>query len=169
MARPTAADQATESDSWCSRTSQTLPTLVCVAGVQAVIRPAAVVPEQAARVILAALTRQDVAAGGVWRTTPTLWQRYGTPWNGPLATRGTSLLIGSLNVVYGTPTRGSITVYRASVTNEAAAIGWTIDALCDEAFGHAGLTLASCPRAALQPPPARDPFKRSAAWLGNTH
>jgi len=65
--------------------------------------------------------------------------------------------------------RGSITVYRASVTNEAAAIGWTIDALCDEAFGHAGLTLASCPRAALQPPPARDPFKRSAAWLGNTH
>ena len=134
-----------------------------------VIRPAAVVPEQAARVILAALVRDCVTEGGVWLTTPTLWQRYGTPWNGPLGTRGTSQLIGSLNVVYGTPTRGSITVYRASVTNEALAKGWTIDALCDEAFAHAGLTLASCPRAALQPPPARDPFTRPAARLGDSH
>lgn len=133
---------------------------------QVVIRPAAVLPERAARVILAALTRQDVATGGVWHTTPTLWQRYDSAWDGPLDTRGTSNLVGSLNVVYGTPTRGSITVYRASVTEEALDGGWTTDRLCDEAFAHAGLTLASCPRAALQAPPTRDPFKRpTPAWL----
>lgn len=150
-----------------SRTDALLPTLLGVAGVQVVIRPAAVLPEQAARVILAALTQPDVTSGGVWHTTPTLWQRYDRPWDGQLGTCGTSNLIGSLNVVYGTPTRESITVYRASVTDPAVAVGWSTDALCDEAFAHAGLTLANCPRAALQAPPARDPFKRTApAWFG---
>jgi hypothetical protein len=130
-----------------------------VSGVQAVIRPAAVLPERAAQLILSALNGQDVSRGGVWNTTTTLWQRYDRPWDGPLGSRGNSVLIGSIAVIYGTPTRGSITVYRAAVTGEGLTLGWTTDALCDEAFAYAGLTLASCPRAALQQPPRRDPFR----------
>jgi hypothetical protein len=130
-----------------------------VAGIETIIRPAAVLAERAAQLIMDALSRHAVTAGGVWNTTPTLWQRYDRPWNGPLGSPGSAVLIGSIAVVYGTPTRGSITVYRASVTSEAVKGGWTTDSLCDEAFGYAGLTLASCPRAALSAPPARDPFK----------
>jgi hypothetical protein len=129
---------------------------------QTVIRPAAVLPEHAARLILPALERLDVSRGGVWLTTPTLWQRYDRPWDGPLGSHGTSELVGSIAVVYGTPTRSSITVYRAAVTEVGVAAGWTTDSLCDEAFGYAGLTLANCPRAALAAPPARDPFHSSS-------
>jgi len=129
---------------------------------QTVIRPAAVLPEHAACLILPALRRQDVSSGGVWLTTPTLWQRYDRPWDGPLDSQGTSELIGSLAVVYGTPTRSSITVYRAAVSETAVTAGWTTEDLCDEAFAYAGLTLANCPRAALAAPPARDPFKATA-------
>ncbi len=139
-----------------------MPTLVNVAGVQTIIRPAAVLPEQAAQLILPALRERDVTCGGVWNTTPTLWQRYDKSWDGPLSSPGTSVLLGSIGVVYGTPTRASITVYRAAITEEAAAAGWTTERLCDEAFAFAGLTLASCPRAALAAPPIRDPFKSAS-------
>jgi|SRR3954452_15469661 hypothetical protein len=126
---------------------------------ETVIRPAAVLPERAAQLILAALHHSDVRHGGVWDTTTTLWQRFDRPWDGELDSKGSATLIGSIAVVYGTPTRASITVYRASISAEAAASGWTTDSLCDSAFGYAGLTLASCPRAALQAPPTRDPFR----------
>lgn len=132
-----------------------------MAAIQTIIRPAAVLPEHAARLILPALRERDVTCGGVWNTTPTLWQRYDKPWDGPLSSPGSSVLLGSIGVVYGTPTRASITVYRAAVTEEAAAVGWTTESLCDEAFAFAGLTLANCPRAALAAPPSRDPFKSS--------
>jgi hypothetical protein len=133
---------------------------------ETVIRPAAVLQEQAAQLILAALYESDVRRGGVWSTTTTLWQRYDRPWNGALGSRGSAVLLGSLAVVYGTPTRASITVYRASVSPEAAADGWTTEKLCDEAFVYAGLTLANCPRAALQAPPARDPFRATRLNAG---
>lgn len=133
---------------------------------QTIIRPAAVLPEHAAQLILPALRQQDVTCGGVWNTTPTLWQRYDRPWDGPLVSPGSAVLIGSIAVVYGTPTRSSITVYRAAVSAEAVAAGWTTESLCNEAFGYAGLTLASCPRAALSTPPARDPFKQISGSVG---
>ncbi len=133
-----------------------------MAGIETIIRPAAVLAERAAQLIVEALRHQDVSRGGVWHTTPTLWQRYDRPWNGPLGSAGSAQLLGSIAVVYGTPTRASITVYRASVTCDALDTGWTTDGLCDEAFGYAGLTLASCPRAMLSAPPARDPFKRTS-------
>jgi hypothetical protein len=133
-----------------------------MSALESVIRPAAVLPEQAAQLILVALNNSDVRRGGVWNTTTTLWQRYDRPWDGALGSKGSAVLIGSLAVVYGTPTRASITVYRASVSPEAADVGWNTDKLCDEAFGYAGLTLASCPRAALTPPPRRDPFRATS-------
>ena len=132
---------------------------MCMPALERVIRPAAVLPDRAAQAILGALANADVRRGGVWDTTTTLWQRYDRPWDGPLGSKGSAVLLGSLAVVYGTPTRASITVYRASISAEASDAGWDTDALCNEAFGYAGLTLANCPRAALHAPPMRDPFR----------
>ena len=126
-----------------------------------VIRPAAVLPEEAARVVLVELAHRDVRSGGTWVSSPTLWERYTTPWTGVgAASPGDSLLLGSLQVTYGTPTRYAITIYRATVTSHGAAAGWTVEALCDEALGYAGYTLADCPRADLKPPPP--PFRMGA-------
>ena len=110
-----------------------------------------------------ALEACHVTLGGVWHTTPTLWQRYDRTWDGPLQTRGHAVLFGSIAIVYGTPTTGSITVYRATLTEDGVSAGLSVEGLCDEAFSFAGLTLASCPRVELQPPPRRDPFYRSPA------
>jgi hypothetical protein len=133
-----------------------------MAALEMVIRPAAVLPDQAAQQILAGLSSSDVRHGGVWNVTTTLWQRYDRPWDGALGSKGSAVLIGSLAVVYGTPRRASITVYRASISPEAAAVGWVTEMLCDEAFGYAGLTLANCPRADLLAPPRRDPFRSAS-------
>lgn len=123
-----------------------------------VIRPAAVLPEEAARVVLVELAHRDVRSGGTWASSPTLWQRYTGPWNGAGgATPGDAMLLGSLQVTYGSPTRYAITIYRVTVTSHGAAAGWTVEALCDEALGYAGLTLGECPRADLKPPPK--PFR----------
>ena len=45
-----------------------------------VIRPSAIVPEEAARRILVELTLQDVQRGGVWASAPTRWSRYNSTW-----------------------------------------------------------------------------------------
>ena len=124
--------------------------------VTAVIRPSAVLPETAARTVLVELAMRDVRSDGVWSHSPTLWQRYDRPWDG-LDEPGTSQLMGSLHVTYGTPTKYAITLYRATITQFGAAQGWTVEALCDEALGYGGYTLADCPRADLKPPPP--PFR----------
>ena len=124
-----------------------------------VIRPAAVLPEAAARVVLVELALRDVRSGGHWASSPTLWQRYDRPWNG-VGNPGDSELLGSLQVSYGTPTKYAITIYRATVTSFGAMHGWSVEALCDEALGYGGYSLAQCPRADLKPPPK--PFKMGA-------
>ena len=123
-----------------------------------IIRPAAVVPESAATRIVAELSERDVSRGGVWNASPTVWQRYSAPWDGPGATRGTAVLVGTVAVAYGTPVRHHITVYRVTVTEPGSALGWTVDQLCDEALGYGGLSLDECPRAELAMPPIADPF-----------
>jgi hypothetical protein len=127
-----------------------------------VIRPAAVLPEQAARTVLVELAHRDVRSGGTWASSPTLWQRYDRPWNGggPGGSPGGAELVGTLQVTYGTPTRYAITIYRATVTTFGAAYGWSVESLCDEALSFGGYTLAQCPRADLKPPPK--PFRMGA-------
>src|SRR4051812_31534549 len=125
-----------------------------------IIRPAAIVPELSANRIVAELTSRDVSRGGVWNASPTVWQRYSGPWDGPGSTRGSAILVGSIAVAYGMPVRDHITIYRVNVSEEAAAQGWTVDQLCDEALGYGGLSLALCPRAELAAPPLADPFRR---------
>lgn len=123
-----------------------------------IIRPAAVLPEQAARQVLVELAHRDVRAGGLWASSPVLWQRYDLPWTVDSGTSpGDAQLIGSLQVVYGSPTRYAITIYRATISSVGAHAGWTVEALCDEALGFGGYTLSACPRADLQPPPK--PFR----------
>ena len=129
--------------------------------VNEVIRPAAVLPEDAARAVLVELAHRDVRSGGCWASSPTLWQRYDRPWDGAgMSSPGAAVLLGSLQVAYGTPTRYAITIYRATITTFGSEDGWTVEGLCDEALGFGGYTLAECPRADLKPPPK--PFRMGA-------
>lgn len=132
-------------------------------GTEKIIRPAAVLAEQAAATIVAALSANDVSRGGVWNASVSVWQLYDRPWAGVAGTRGGAQLVGTIAVVYDRPLRHQITIYKAAVTDFGFEIGWTVDSLCDAALGFAGLTLASCPRADLAAPPAADPFHSGAA------
>ena len=118
-----------------------------------VIRPAAVLMEAAAREILAGLSEDDVRSGGHWWTSPGVWSRYDRPWpdgsNGP----GDAVHVGTIRSIYDSPHRYAVTIFRASITPSGIAGGWTVETLCDDALRHAGLTLAACPRAELNPPP----------------
>jgi hypothetical protein len=122
-----------------------------------VIRPAAILDEQAARQVLAALALEDARAQGVWVAEPGTWRRYDQAWNGAEGTPGTASLVGTIQAIYGSPTRHEITIYRATVTGPAAALGWTVTTLCDDALRFAELSLDTCPRASLAPPPK--PFR----------
>ncbi|MGN6246302.1 MAG: hypothetical protein ACTHQ3_21845 [Motilibacteraceae bacterium] len=124
--------------------------------VSEVIRPAAIVPEEAARAVLVELALRDVQNNGVWQSEPSLWSRYDRPWRG-YGDPGGAELIGTLQVAYGTPTKYEITIYRVTVTRFGTEHGWTVASLSDEALGFGGLDLASCPRASLAPPPK--PFR----------
>lgn len=125
-----------------------------------VIRPAAVLPEEAARCVLMELALRDVRAGGHWWSEPSVWRRYDRQWNGGQAGNGEpgdARLIGTIQVAYGVPTRYEITIFRATITSHGNQHGWTVETLCNEALGFGGLTLATCPRADLTPPPR--PFR----------
>lgn len=122
-----------------------------------VIRPAAILPEEAARAVLVELSARDVSAGGLWQATPRLWSRYERPWQDEHDRSGGSPLIGAIQVAYGTPTRYEITIYRVTVTRHGTDHGWTVQTLCDEALSFGGAELATCPRAALLAPPK--PFR----------
>lgn len=126
------------------------------AGTSAVIRPAAIVPEDAARAILVDLSINDVRRAGVWLASPSMWTRYNQPWASP-SDPGAAQQIGTVHVAYGTPTRYDITIYRVTVTPFGASLGWTVELLTDSALEPGGLTLATCPRATLAPPPK--PFR----------
>ena len=121
-----------------------------------VIRPAAIVPEEAASAILIELSLRNVASGGLWLGEPSRWKRYDRPWaslNDPAG----SELIGSIQVAYGTPTKYEITIYRVTITRFGHGEGRTVDSLTDEALGFGDLTLAQCPRAQLAATPK--PFR----------
>jgi hypothetical protein len=120
-----------------------------VGSVTEVIRPSAILPEDAARTVLVELSVRDVRTGGVWLADPSTWRRYDGP--------DEKNLIGSIQVAYGTPTRYEITIFRATVTQFGAEGGWTVTSLCDEALQYGGLSLANCPRATLAAPPK--PFR----------
>ncbi|HVV29354.1 MAG TPA: hypothetical protein VHC41_00595 [Mycobacteriales bacterium] len=118
-----------------------------------IIRPAAIVPEQAARAVLVELALRDARSGGHWHAEPTMWRRYDRPWQG--SEPGEARLLGSVQVAYGTPTRYAITIYRVTITAEGQQAGYDVQSLCDEALSYGGLQLDGCPRASLAAPPPR--------------
>ena len=126
-----------------------------------VLRPSAVLPEAAARAVLAEMAERDVNAGGHWHARPAEWRRYDQPWpaqnHRANSTEGDASLLGSIKVAYGTPTRYELTIFRVTITSAGTKQGWTVEALCDEALSFGGLTLANCPRTHLTPPP--QPFR----------
>lgn len=122
-----------------------------------VIRPAAILPEESARAVLMELALRDVRVGGNWQAEPSVWRRFDRPWDGADGGPGTAELLGTIQVAYGVPTRYEITIFRATITKLGTERGWTVTGLCDEALGYGGLTLATCPRADLKPPPK--PFR----------
>src|SRR5688500_15102333 len=67
-----------------------------------VIRPAAVLPERAAREILAWLQTHDVSQGGCWSSAVGTIQRYSGPFNGLSGMRGDAVLLGSLHITWDT-------------------------------------------------------------------
>jgi hypothetical protein len=122
------------------------------------IRPAAVVPEEAARAILVELSLRDVRSGGLWLANPSSWHRYDRPFGEDPPTPGQEpQLIGTIQIAYGTPTKYEITIFRVSVTRIGSERGWTVQSLSDEALGFGDLSLADCPRATLNAPPK--PFR----------
>jgi hypothetical protein len=130
-----------------------------VAETTLVIRPAAVLRALEVERVIDALTALDVASGGIWNVNPGVWQRFDKPWDGIGGMTGTSKLVGSIGAAYGTPTRYDITLYRVTITEHGQAAGWTVESLCNDALGYAGLTLESCTRAELRNPDSSDPFK----------
>lgn len=129
-----------------------------------VIRPAAVIPEEGARTILMELALRDVRVDGLWEAEPSVWRRFDRAWDGVNGTAGTAELLGTIQVAYGVPTRYEITLFRATITTPGSRSGWSVDDLCNEALGFGSLTLATCPRADLKPPPR--PFRFHDAAVG---
>lgn len=116
-----------------------------------IIRPAAIIPEDAARSILIGLALNDVRSNGIWDAKPNAWSRWDKPW-----TAGSSEgaeLIGTVEVAYGTPSRYEVTIYRVWITDFGDGQGWTVAKLVDEALAFGDLTLAQCPRSDMPPPP----------------
>jgi hypothetical protein len=124
-----------------------------------IIRPAAVLESRVATQVLNHLREQDVSVGGVWNASASVWQRYDQPWNGVGGTRGTSVLLGTVAVMYDTPVRHEVTISRVTVTPAGQERGMTVELLCNDALQVAGLTLAACPRAEVSNMPRTDPFK----------
>jgi hypothetical protein len=122
-----------------------------------VIRPAAVLPDRAAREIMGWLADHDVTRGGCWAHDVSYIKRFSGPFDGLAGMRGSAVLLGSLHITWE---RYSVTIYRVNVTEEGAARGLTVEGLCDEVLAVAGLTLATCPRAELAAAPTPDPFRR---------
>jgi hypothetical protein len=85
-----------------------------------VIRPAAVVPQRAARAIMTWLQDRDVTRGGCWAHDVTYIKRFSGPFDGPSGMRGSALLLGSIHIVWDSY---DATIYRASVTDDGAATG----------------------------------------------
>jgi hypothetical protein len=120
------------------------------------IRPAAVIPEAAARAILTGMAVSSVYRDGLWLAEPSRWVRYETPWTQPLA-QGRSPRIGTIRVAYGIPTKYEITLYQVTISEAGLAAGMTPQSLADEALAFGSLSLDRCPRTSLSSPPK--PFR----------
>jgi hypothetical protein len=110
-----------------------------------IIRPAAIVPQAAARAVLTGMANSSVFVDGYWLAEPSRWTRYDRPWVGP-GDPGPAQRLGTIQVAYGTPTKYEITILQVGITRIGAEAGFSVRQLCDEALGFGETTLAECPR-----------------------
>jgi hypothetical protein len=121
-----------------------------------VIRPAAVIPEAAARAILTGMAVSSVYTDGLWLAEPSRWVRYEKSWSTPLE-QGRTARLGTIRVAYGMPTKYEITLFQVTLSQAGIDAGMSAEGLADEALAFGGLTLAKCPRASVSAPPK--PFR----------
>ena len=126
--------------------------------VQSQIRPALVLPEREARVLLAAAAREDVARGGVFSAGPAGIQLWSAGWDGPGGSHGSALHLGSVDWSYDTPARHYITVYRVLVTAAGAEAGLSTELVLQQVMALGGLSAEGATLSMAVPPP-RDPFR----------
>src|SRR4051812_49519511 len=93
------------------------------AAVTEVIRPAAIIPENAARAILMQLALLDVRVEGQWQADPSVWRRFDRPWNGADGGPGTGGGGGRIPVAFGRPTGEGNTVSRGALSGLGPARG----------------------------------------------
>ena len=117
-----------------------------------VIRPSAILDEDQARAVRLELATRDARAEGLWRASASEWERFDRPWASP-DEPGPAKSLGTMHVIYDSPRRYQITIYRAVITIHGRDQGWDVAALCNEALSFAGLSLDTCDRADLRPPP----------------
>src|SRR3954454_20625276 len=132
---------------------------VGMASTERVIRPAAIIPEHAARQLMAWVAVHDVTHGGVWAHDIGYFKRFSGPFDGVGGMRGSAVLLGTIHVTWD---KYDVTIFRVSITEDGVAVEMTVEAACTDPLAHAALTRATCPRATLAPAPAPDPFKRRA-------
>ena len=126
--------------------------------VQSQIRPALVLPEREARLLLTAASREDVSRGGVFSAGPAGIQLWSGAWDGPGGSHGSAVHLGSVDWSYDTPARPYITVYRVLVTAAGAELGMNTDSVLTKVMALGGLSTEGATLAMAVPPP-RDPFR----------
>lgn len=132
-----------------------------------IIRPAAVIPEGAARELLAWLDANSLANGGLWNVGAAtgIWQRYDKVRSGWFGERDDSQLVGGIYVTYDVPRRHEVVLHRVQITDHGLMLGWTTIRLVDELLSYVGLSIATCPRDTSAPTSyKKDPFRRGNAY-----
>ena len=122
------------------------------------VRPALVLPEREARVLLSAAGREDVRSGGCWSAGGAGVQLWSGPWDGSAGSHGSALPLGSVDWSYDTPVRHYITIYRVVLTGHGLAAGESTDSVLARLLALVDLTPPTA-IAPLQAAPARDPFR----------
>ncbi len=121
------------------------------------VRPALVLPERQARVLIEAAEGGDVSRGGCFSAGPAGIQVWSGPWDGLFGSHGSSEHLGSVDWCYDTPTRHYITIYRVMVTAKGAAAGQTTEGVLARILALGGVHTGE--QGALPVPPPRDPFR----------
>ena len=125
------------------------------------VRPALVLAERQARLLLDAAATNDVSRGGLFSTTPACIQVWDRPWRNE-AEPGDSIHVGSVDWSYDTPVKHYVTIYRAMVTDAGNTNGETTLSILGRVLALTGIPLDGA-RLSMPAPPARDPFRRAVA------
>jgi hypothetical protein len=132
---------------------------IAVPALTSQVRPALVLPEQQARALLDAASREDVSQTGCFAAGPAGIQVWSGPFDGPGGVRGSAVHLGSIDWTYDTPAKHWALIYRAMVTHEGVARGESTTTVLARVLALTGLSVEG-DRVTLPAPPLRDPFRR---------